>query len=74
MHSEVVTAIGQHCPKLHTMHIFYATEKRLTDEAVRVLLQGCPLLQETDVIGAVGISHELRVELVRRRIWMKSWL
>jgi hypothetical protein len=31
------------------------------------VLQGCPLLRETDVEYAAGISTELRVELARRR-------
>jgi hypothetical protein len=31
------------------------------------VLQGCPLLRETDVEHAVGISDNLRVELARRR-------
>jgi hypothetical protein len=34
---------------------------------VRAVLQGCPLLRDTDVEEAGGISSELRLELTRRR-------
>jgi hypothetical protein len=39
---------------------------RIDDEGVLAVLQGCPLLRETDVESAEGISDELRVELARQ--------
>jgi hypothetical protein len=60
--------IGEHCKELRTLNVFYCgiIEGRRTDVGVRAVLQGCPLLQQTDVEYANGISLELRVELVRR--------
>jgi hypothetical protein len=56
------------CPKLQTLHVFRQDwlEYHITDVGVRALLTGCPLLRETDVEYADRISHELRLELVRR--------
>jgi hypothetical protein len=64
-----LAAIAETCKSLQTMHIFGSASRegrRFTDEAVWAVLQGCPLLRETDVEFAKGISQELRVELARR--------
>jgi hypothetical protein len=63
-------AIGARCKGLHTLLVFEGyinTMFPFTDVGVRAVLQGCPLLRETDVENAEMISHELRVELARRR-------
>jgi hypothetical protein len=69
MSDEVLIAIGQRCAKLETLQMFELAEYRrvyaVTDLGVRAVLQGCPLLRETDVEYATGISGELRTELVR---------
>jgi hypothetical protein len=66
----VLVAMGQRCPKLRCMKGFvcsgYSGSPTLSDVGVRALLQGCPLLRETDAEYAVGVSTELRVELARR--------
>jgi hypothetical protein len=62
----VLRAIGQRCAKLEKLIVF-RSEQQGTDVGVRAVLQGCPLLQETDVEYAEGISTELRMELARRR-------
>jgi hypothetical protein len=66
-----MSAIGQRCSQLVTLKVFLmnstSTALRITDSGVRAVLQGCPLLRETDVEYAAGISTELRVELARRR-------
>jgi hypothetical protein len=69
MSDSVLIAIGQRCVKLETLNVFnyYRPEYRVTDVGVRAVLQGCPLLRETDVEYAASISGELRVELARRR-------
>jgi hypothetical protein len=69
---EVLVAIGQRCAKLETLCMFKpahwnADSHRVTDVGVRAVLEGCPLLQHTDVEEARGISCELRRELARRR-------
>jgi hypothetical protein len=56
---------GQKCPHLVMLHVFQAST--ITDVGVRAVLQGCPLLRDTDVEYASGISSDLRVELVKRR-------
>jgi hypothetical protein len=65
----VLIAIAQKCVKLETLLVFggYKREHLITDEVVRAVLQGCPLLRETDFEYAKSISDELRVELARRR-------
>jgi hypothetical protein len=67
----VMSAIGERCSQLVTLKVFWmnptSTALRITDLGVRAVLQGCPLLRETDVEYAAGISTELRVELARRR-------
>jgi hypothetical protein len=71
MNDAALIAFGQQCAKLETLVIFAsvqsAGEYTVTDVGVRAVLQGCPLLRETDVEYAEGISTELRVELARRR-------
>jgi hypothetical protein len=69
---EVLITIGQRCAKLETLHMFKpsrwtADPHRITEVGVRAVLQGCPLLRDTDVEEAGGISSELRLELTRRR-------
>jgi hypothetical protein len=66
----VMIEIGEKCKALHTLLVFdgylYASFP-FTEVGVRAVLQGCPLLRETDVEYAEEISQELRVELARRR-------
>jgi hypothetical protein len=61
---DVIIALGQRCPKLQSLKMFRGNE--VTDVGVRAVLQGCPLLRETDVEHAAGISPKLRVELTKR--------
>jgi F-box/leucine-rich repeat protein 17 len=61
---DVMTAIASHCPLLQTLKVFDSNS--ITDVGVRAVLQGCPLLRETDVEYAHCISSELRVELAKR--------
>jgi hypothetical protein len=66
----VMIAIGGNCSLLHTLYVFEPLpygKRLITDVGVRAVLQGCPLLRETDVEHAVGISNNLRVELAHRR-------
>jgi hypothetical protein len=66
----VLMAIGQYCAKLETLHVFKFAARTgdsgVSDVRVRAVLEGCPLLRETDVEYAGGISDDLRVELARR--------
>jgi hypothetical protein len=66
----VMIAIGEQCKALQTLLVFdgyvYASFP-FTEVGVRAVLEGCPLLRETDVEYAEEISQELRVELARRR-------
>jgi hypothetical protein len=63
----VLLTIGRRCARLETLIVFGLTSySQVTDVGVRAVLQGCPLLRETDVEYATGISGVLRVELVRR--------
>jgi hypothetical protein len=66
----LLIALGQRCAKLETLVIFqYAeaeSDHQVTDVGVRAVLEGCPLLRETDVKYAAGLSPELRIELMRR--------
>jgi hypothetical protein len=41
--------------------------RSVIDDGVRAVLQGCPLLRETDVEYASDIIDRLRVKLVKRR-------
>jgi F-box/leucine-rich repeat protein 2/20 len=70
MHDAVLLAISQKCSKLETLLFFQwkaGNGDLVTDVGVRAVLEGCPLLRETDVEYASSISPELRVELARRR-------
>jgi hypothetical protein len=71
MTDAVLIAIGERCAELEALTMFWSPllngEHVVTDVGVRAVLQGCPLLRETDVEQAKGISGELRVELARRR-------
>jgi hypothetical protein len=58
-----MAAIGSNCPLLHTLMVFEGN--KITNVGVRAVLQGCPLLRETDVKHA-KISLDLRVELAKR--------
>jgi hypothetical protein len=63
-------AIGARCKGLHTLLVFDGyinTMFPFTEVGVRAVLEGCRLLRETDVEYAEMISHEVRVELARRR-------
>jgi hypothetical protein len=64
----VMLSIPDMCPKLQTLHVFRQDRSAnpVTNVGVRALLERCPLLRETDVEYADYISHELRMELVRR--------
>jgi hypothetical protein len=70
MRDAVLFAAGQKCAKLETLHMFQFADleagNQVTDAGLRAVLQGCPLLRETGVQDAEGISTELRAELVRR--------
>jgi hypothetical protein len=77
MTDAVLIAISQQCAKLKTLTMF-AWDHQVTDAGVRAVLQGCPLLEDTDVERAVRISVELRAELARRRrvttLYARDWL
>jgi hypothetical protein len=60
----VMLAIAQKCAKLETLIMLQST--LVTDVGVQAVLDGCPLLRETDAYDALSTSRELRVELVRR--------
>jgi hypothetical protein len=72
---DVMVAIGVNCPHLTSLQIFMRNS--ITDAGVRAVLQGCPLLRETDVEYAEYVTRELRVELVRRKspttFELRSW-
>jgi hypothetical protein len=66
----VMTAIGRKCARSETLLLVGSSELSrygVTDAGVRAVLEGCPLLRETDVEYAAGISEDLRIELARRR-------
>jgi hypothetical protein len=77
----VLIAIGRRCAKLETLRIFWFAKPtgdyQMTDVGVRAVLQGCPLLRDTDFEYAQGISTELRVELARRLspsdLYLRDW-
>jgi hypothetical protein len=60
----IMTAIASRCPLLQTLLAFQGNY--ITDVGVRAVLEGCPLLRETDVEYAHSISSELRVEQAKR--------
>jgi hypothetical protein len=63
-------ALGARCCNLRTLWVFDNDFVRgrhtVTNAGMRAVLQGCPLLRETDVEYAAAISTELRVELAGR--------
>jgi hypothetical protein len=70
--NDMLSAIGRTCVHLETLWVFRSIlfdgpGDFITDVGVRAVLQGCPLLRETDVEYAAGVSDGLRVELARRR-------
>jgi hypothetical protein len=71
MTDAVLIAIGQRCAILERLHCFTWVRNcgghPVTDSGVRAILEGCPLLRDTDVECATWISCALRMELVRRR-------
>jgi hypothetical protein len=74
VNDSLMTLFGQKCTNLVVLHVFLAANSTfisdshaITDVGVRAVLQGCPLLRDTDVEYATGVGHELRVELARRR-------
>jgi hypothetical protein len=78
----VLVAIGQRCVKLETLLIFVLlipTRRYgdVTDAGVRAVLEGCSLLQKTDLMHVVGISTELRVALTKRcnftALYLANW-
>jgi hypothetical protein len=66
LRDNVLIAIGRNCAKLESLKIFAPHDCPATDVGVRAVLQGCPLLRETDVEYAAAISTDLRAELARR--------
>jgi hypothetical protein len=66
----VMQLVGEHCQHLCALEVFdcerHSSGCRVTDVGVRAVLEGCPLLRETDIKYARGISDDLRVELTRR--------
>jgi hypothetical protein len=71
MTDAVLIAIGQRCAQLERLRMFGRSQSidkyPVTDVGVRAVLEGCPLLRDTDIKYAVGISIELRMELIHRR-------
>jgi hypothetical protein len=67
----VLFAIGRRCTILETLIMFkpaqYTAEHFISNAGVRAVLQGCPLLWNTDVHHAEYLSRELWIALVRRR-------
>jgi hypothetical protein len=66
---EILSAIGQHCAGLETLWVFGSSTEvgyAVSEVGVRAVLEGCPLLRETDVEYAAGINEDLRIELARR--------
>jgi hypothetical protein len=77
---DVLVGIGQKCAKLEVFPMFsglYRHTHQATDVGIRAVLQGCPLLRDTDVEQAFGFGLDVRVELARRRnlkvISLMSW-
>jgi hypothetical protein len=68
----LMVALSEKCSNLVFLHVFRASHKFLrlrtvTDAGVRAVLQGCLRLRNTDVEYAIGISHPLRLELIKRQ-------
>jgi hypothetical protein len=68
----VLIAVGRNCPKLYRLYMFWETN--VTDAGVQAVLHGCPLLWDTDVQDARGISRNFRTELTRRNTVMRQVL
>jgi hypothetical protein len=71
MSDEVLIAIGRRCVNLKTLLIFESlthdtSDYTVTNNGVRAILQGCPLLRKTDVTRAAGVTADLRLELMKR--------
>jgi hypothetical protein len=64
VHDFNMNAIGSNCSQLQSLRVFKG--HYITDPAVRAVLQGCPLLRETDVDAAKYLSFEVRTELAQR--------
>jgi F-box/leucine-rich repeat protein 2/20 len=68
---DVLLAIGQNCPRLQLLHLFGGhfsnrTVPPVTDAGMRAVLQGCPLLRDTDVQWAGVFSREVRAAMASR--------
>jgi uncharacterized protein (UPF0262 family) len=77
---DILIAIGQKCAKLEAFPLFralYRYTNRVTEAGLRALLQGCPVLRDTDVERLEGFGEEIRVQLAKRRnftlIDLTSW-
>jgi hypothetical protein len=82
MSDAVMVAIGQRCTRLELLKVFESQLKfhcdyPITDVGVLAVLQGCPLLRETDVENAARIGTGLRAGLAQRcnfsRIDWSKW-
>jgi hypothetical protein len=66
----VLYAAGQRCPNLESLYVIShnagGSEDHITDDSVRVVLEGCPKLRNTDLFESRLVSDELRAELARR--------
>jgi hypothetical protein len=60
LNDEVVLAIARHCPRLEVCRVFGS--KSLTDRAVVLLAEGCPLMRDVTV-GGLGIHDVSLVAL-----------
>jgi hypothetical protein len=58
-------AVAENCQALQTFNVF--RQSGTTGAGVSALLEGCPLLRDTDVQYAYDLDRELCLELVRRR-------
>jgi hypothetical protein len=71
MSDAVLIAIGRRCVNLKTLLIFeslthFTSDYTVTNNGVRAILQGCPLLRETDVTRAAGVTADVRLQLMKR--------
>jgi hypothetical protein len=68
--NEFFHSVTQNCAALRTLYVFQSSRFngfKSIDVGLPALLDGCPLLQGTDVEYAAGISTQLRAELAGRR-------
>jgi hypothetical protein len=68
----LLVTLSEKCSNLVFLHVFRASHsflrlRTVTDAGVRAVLQGCPRLRNTDVEYALGFSHALRLELIKRQ-------